>query len=266
MKSVALYAVFAFILGLAMQVSAQGKSPEKTSQLTQKTETIEKNILSGLRAARPDLDFGTPEPSPIDGYYEVSISDAQTIYVSEDGKHFFSGELYFAEPGRFINSTEMARTKKRLDTLAKLDESEMIVFAPEGETKASMTVFTDVTCGFCRKLHNQMAEMNALGIEVRYMAYPRSGIKREGSYTREYTQTAKAWCADDRRTAMSTLKNGGDVPGEVCDAPVVSKHYQIGSQFGVTGTPAIILPDGSLLPGYRSPQDYAQILGIKGDS
>lgn len=255
MKSVFTCAVFALIFGLSAQLSAQDDQATK--------ESIEQNILGGLRAARPDLEFGTPQPSPIDGYYEVSISGAQTIYASADGKHFFSGELYFAEPGRFINSTEMARTKKRLDTLTTLDESEMIVFSPEGETKAVMTVFTDVTCGFCRKLHNQMAEMNDLGIEVRYMAYPRSGVRRDGAYTREYTQTAKAWCADDRKSAMDALKNGGDVEGEVCDSAIVSKHYQIGSQFGVSGTPAIILPDGSLLPGYRSPKDYAQILGIK---
>lgn len=253
MKSVAIYALVALVFSFSTQLMAQVS--QEPNQLTQ-------NILGALKEARPDLEFGEPKPSPIDGYYEVSIAGAQTIYVSADGKHFFSGELYFAEPGRFINATEMARTQKRLEVLQGLDESEMIVYSPEGETKASMTVFTDVTCGFCRKLHNQMAEMNALGIEVRYMAYPRSGIKRDGAYTREYNLTAKAWCADDRTAAMDILKDGGIIPGDTCDSPTVSKHYQIGAQFGVSGTPAIILPDGSLLPGYRTPEDYAQILGI----
>jgi len=255
MKSV----VIGVFIALSFSFSMQSFAQEKNRVLTQ-------DILSGLQAARPDLEFSIPQPSPIDGYYEVSISGAQTVYVSEDGKHFFSGELYFAEPGRFINATEMARTKKRLEVLATLDESEMIIYSPKGETKAIMTVFTDVTCGFCRKLHNQMAEMNDLGIEVRYMAYPRSGIRKGGVYTREYNQTAKAWCADDRKTAMDTLKSGGSMAGETCDEPIVSKHYSIGSQFGVSGTPAIILPDGSLLPGYRTAKDYAQILGISGDS
>lgn len=223
---------------------------------------IEKNILEGLRGARPDLEFGAPKKSPIEGYYEVSISGAQTIYVSEDGKHFFSGELYFSEPGRFINATEMARTKKRLEVLATLDQDEMITFSPEGKTKAVITVFTDVTCGFCRKLHNQMVEMNDLGIEVRYMAYPRSGIKRDGAYTREFEETVKAWCADDRKATMTAIKNGKKVDQDICENSPVEKHFQIGSSFGVSGTPAIILPDGSLLPGYRSPEDYAVILGI----
>ena len=262
MKSVTIYAVLASILGFSMSVSAQGSKLEKSSQLA--WESIEKNILTGLREARPDFEFGTLQPSSIEGYYEVSISNAQTIYASEDGRHFFWGELYFAEPGRFINAAEMARAEKRLEVLASLDKSEMIVFAPEGETRAVMTVFTDVTCGFCRKLHNQMAEMNDLGIEVRYMAYPRSGIKRDGNYTGEYTQTARAWCADDREAALTALKNGDTTAGEVCEEPIVSEHYRIGSQFGVDGTPAVILPDGSLLPGYRTPGEYARILGIGG--
>lgn len=254
MKSAVLLVAIACLASLSGALSAQ------TSAETQKT--IEENILSGLREARPDLDFGDPVPSPIDGYYEVSISVGQTVYVSENGKHFFSGELYFAEPGRFINATEMARTKTRLDVLASIDEDEMIIYKPEGDSKAVMTVFTDVTCGYCRKLHGQMEEMNALGIEVRYMAYPRSGISRDGVFTREYQETSKAWCADDRKAVMTALKNGQSVSQEFCENDIVNNHYLIGAQFGVTGTPAIIMPDGTLLPGYRSPQDYAQLLGI----
>lgn len=251
MKSVVLLVVFTMLAGVSSHVFSQPAE-----------DAIEQNILSGLRTARPDLEFGEPRPSPIDGYYEVTISGGQAVYVSADGKHFFSGELYFSEPGRFINATEMARTEKRLSTLATLDESEMIIFSPEGETKAVMTVFTDVTCGYCRKLHDQMAEMNDLGIEVRYMAYPRSGIERNGVFTNEYIETAKAWCADDRKAAMTTLKSGGSVEQAVCDDSPVAAHYKIGSEFGVSGTPAIILPDGSLLPGYRSPEGYAEVLGI----
>ncbi len=226
---------------------------------------IEDKVLKELRDARPDLSFGQPKPSPIEGYFEVSLSGAQTIYVAESGEHFFSGELYFAEPGRFVNATEMARARDRLEALATLKKEDMIIFSPQGETKGVLTVFTDVTCGFCRKLHNQMDEMNGLGIEVRYMAYPRSGIRRDGAYTREYEQTAKAWCTENRKSTLTDLKNNRPVEVQTCDSPVVEEHYRIGGSFGVSGTPAIILPDGSLLPGYRSPGDYAAILGIGGE-
>jgi len=231
-------------------------------------ESIETSILEGLRNARPDLDFGKPEPSPVEGYYEVSISGAQTIYVSEDGKHFFSGELYYAEPGRFVNATEVERTKHRLEVMSTLNEEDMIVYKPKGETKAVMTVFTDVTCGFCRKLHDQMAEMNDLGIEVHYLAYPRSGIERDGSYTREYEETVKAWCAPEaeRAEVLTALKSGQLVDIDICADTPVEEQYELGRTFGVTGTPAIILPNGSLLPGYRSAKEYARILGIDAGS
>jgi thiol:disulfide interchange protein DsbC len=247
------------LLGLVSAILVYAQSVE---------ETIETNILDGLRNARPDLEFGEPVPAPVEGYYEVSISGAQTIYVSEDGKHFFSGELYFSEPGRFVNATEMERTKHRLEMMGSLKEEDMIIYKPDGETKAVMTVFTDVTCGFCRKLHKQMAEMNDLGIEVHYLAYPRSGIERDGSYTREFEETVKAWCVPvgDRAEVLTALKAGQEVNAEVCDDSPVEEQYQLGRTFGVTGTPAIILPDGSLLPGYRSPEEYARILGIDTES
>lgn len=225
-------------------------------------QMIDEKVLQRLQADRPDLEFGDVKSSPLDGYYEFSIGNRQTIYVSDDGKHFFSGELYFAEPERFVNATEMARSSERRDLLASVPESEMIIFAPEGETKAVMNVFTDVTCGYCRKLHEQMGEMNDLGIEVRYLAYPRTGIRREGALTTSYAETSKAWCADDRLDAMTKLKTGQKVATETCEDNPLEKHFLMGQKFGVSGTPAIVMPDGSLLPGYRSPEAYAALLGL----
>ena len=227
------------------------------------TLMIQETIVKELSRARSDLSFGSVKPSPIGGYYEVSIGNRQTVYVSEDGKHFFSGELYFPEPGGgFLNATEMARATERRAILASVPESELIIYAPDGETKAVMNVFTDVTCGYCRKLHGQIAEMNALGIEVRYFGYPRTGIVRDGKQTKAYKETVKAWCADDKNVAMDRLKSGKNVDVGVCENNPLAKHFELGQQFGVSGTPAIVIPDGTLLPGYRSPENYAAILGI----
>ena len=138
----------------------------------------------------------------------------------------------------------------------------MIIFPAVGEAKGVLNVFTDVTCGYCRRLHEQMAEMNEAGIEVRYLAYPRSGIERDGLLTHEYTETAKAWCASDRNQTMTELKAGVPVPGELCSENPVSDHYALGRAFGVTGTPAIVLPDGTLQPGYRTTQGFLDLLGV----
>lgn len=250
------------ILSLTLGCVVGISQPSLAMDEDKSAEQIEKAILSSLRDSRPGLDFGNVTPSPIPGYYEVSINEVQAVYVSEDGKHFFSGELYFVEPGRLVNATEMARSADRLEALATVSESEMIVFSPKGETKAIMSIFTDVTCGYCRKLHAQMDEMNELGIEVRYLAYPRSGIQQNGEFTASYLETAKAWCADDRQDAMTDIKGGVPVSVALCSDNPLEKHFLLGQKFGVTGTPAIVMPDGTLLPGYRSPQDYAALLGI----
>ena len=225
-------------------------------------QKIKDLVLAPLQSDRSDLQFTEVKKSPLAGYYEFSIENRQTIYVSEDAEHFFAGELYFSEADRFVNATEIARSDERKLELASIPESEMIIYAPEGETKAVMNVFTDVTCGYCRKLHEQMAEMNALGIEVRYLAYPRTGVRRDGEFTSAYAETSKAWCAEDQHAAMDQLKGGDRVATPSCDDNPLEKHYAIGQKLGISGTPAIVLPDGSLHPGYRSPENYAALLGI----
>jgi thiol:disulfide interchange protein DsbC len=132
----------------------------------------------------------------------------------------------------------------------------MLKFKPKGETRAVVSVFTDVDCGYCRKLHLEMADMNALGIEVRYLAFPRAGV---GSPT--YDKIVSAWCADDRNQALTDLKLGKDIPNRACPNPV-AKQYELGHDIGVTGTPAIVLEDGRLLPGYMPAAELAGLLGL----
>ena len=224
------------------------------------------NIMDRLESAGLGLEESAVIPSPISGYHQASgtSSNGETvIYLANDGEYFFAGDLFFLEPGRFVNATEAEKTEKRAQALAGVDPETMIVFPAVGEAKGILTVFTDVTCGYCRKLHGQMAEMNEAGIEVHYLAYPRSGIQRDGVFTHEYTETVKAWCAEDRNLVMTDLKAGIPVEGEICEENPVSDHYALGREFGVTGTPAIVLPDGTLMPGYRSTADYLALLGIE---
>lgn len=251
------------LLAVSLMFSAVLSSAVFASDEDAAIQMISEKVLRQIQSDRPDLEFGEVKASPLEGYYEFSIGNRQTIYVSEDGAHFFSGELYFSESERFVNATEMARSKERTELLAAVPDSEMIIFSPEGETKAVMNVFTDVTCGYCRKLHEQMSEMNALGIEVRYLAYPRTGIRRDGALTTSYSETSKAWCSDDRLDAMTNLKSGQQLDVPVCEENPLEKHFLLGQKFGVSGTPAIVMPDGTLLPGYRSPEAYAALLGLQ---
>ena len=120
----------------------------------------------------------------------------------------------------------------------------MIVFPAVGEARGYIQVFTDVDCGYCRKLHNEMAQINELGIEVRYLAYPRAGVDSD-----THDKMVSAWCAKDRQSAITQLKAGASVPTKTCQN-AISDHYGLGQQLGISGTPAIVLADGRLLPGY----------------
>ncbi len=214
-------------------------------------------IKSKLKAARLDLEYTIVGPAPIKDFYEVQVKNGPLLYVTRGGDFFFDGTLYSIKPGQFVDARSLRLNPARKSAFADLSVEEMIVFKPEGATKAIINVFTDVDCGFCRKLHREMAQLNSLGIEVRYLAFPRAGIPSDS-----YTKIATAWCADDPQGSLTRSKNGNDDDANVCDKNPVASHYELGRRLGVTGTPAIVLMDGSLIPGYRKASDIAKILGI----
>jgi thiol:disulfide interchange protein DsbC len=214
-------------------------------------------ILRKLGEARPDLKFGDPRPSALPGLYEVQVHGGPLIYVNADGSHFVAGDLFAVQQGGFVNLAEQVRQKERADLVATVRPEDMIIFAPQNP-KATITVFTDVDCGYCRKLHREIAEFNERGIAVHYLAFPRAGL---GSPS--YRKIASAWCAADRKDALTKLKKGEDIPENVCADNPVAAQILLGDKVGVTGTPAIVLQDGTLVPGYRPPKDMAALLGIE---
>ncbi len=214
-------------------------------------------IGRALSKSRPDLHFGAPRPSAIAGMYEVQVIDGPVIYVNREGTHFVAGDLFEIRADGFANLDEVGRQQERARLIAAVDTKDMIVFAPP-EPRATIAVFTDVDCGYCRKLHNEIAEINALGIAVHYLAYPRAGV---GSPS--YRKIASAWCADDRKAALTALKRGGEIPENVCAGNPVADQILLGEKVGVSGTPALVLEDGTLVPGYRPAKELAKMLGLQ---
>lgn len=214
-------------------------------------------VLAAMRQARPDIPFGQIYPSPIDGVYRVPVGN-QTLYVSEDGKHFIAGNLIEVTATGFVDPLEVERTEARLELVNSIKVEEQIVYKAKGETRAHINVFTDIDCGYCRKLHRQMDEMNAQGIEVRYLAYPRAGISSPS-----FDKLATAWCSDNQQEAMDKLKNREPLDMKVCDDNPVAEQLLLGGQMGVTGTPALVLADGRLVPGYMPTADLLKKLGLE---
>jgi thiol:disulfide interchange protein DsbC len=189
------------------------------------------------------------EPSIFDGIYKVYYGDLQPIYVSQDGNFFIYGDMYQINSNRIINITNEETKSRRVDLLSSIPLNELIIFKSKNEISA-ITVFTDVDCGYCRKLHSQISEYNKVGITVKYAAFPRSGIG-----TQTFTRMVGAWCADDPKKVITDLKNDKKLNLDFCDDQPIAKHYVIGQKLGISGTPAIITPDGELIPGYVSPEE-----------
>ena len=194
--------------------------------------------------------------TPVPGIYEL-VHGADISYVTADGKYVFSGDLYQVTDGdSFPNLTE-ARQRElqlpqwgaRLVKLAAIPESQMLTFGPAA-AKHTITVFTDIDCPWCRKIHEQVADYNKLGIRVRYLFYPRSGPDTESWYKAE-----AVWCAKDRNKALTEAKLDKPIEMKRCPAAPVARDYKLGREFGLKGTPGIVLETGELIPGYLGPRD-----------
>jgi thiol:disulfide interchange protein DsbC len=204
-----------------------------------------------LTSNQPNMVITSVVPSPVAGLYEVVLQDGQAIYVSADAQFLIPGDMYQALPEGLTNLGEKRRNVLRKARIEALDEKDMIVFEPAGGRKATITVFTDVDCPYCRKLHGEISALNAHGIAVRYLAFPRTGLidRDTGTKTETYVRMVATWCAEDRKAMLTSAKRGADVPAADCDTPV-EEQYELGREVGVTGTPALVLEDGTILPGY----------------
>lgn len=190
------------------------------------------------------------KPSPLPGLYQVT-APPMVFYMSKDARYVINGDIVDLEKKINLSTEERAVAKKA--ALDQFSEGSMIVFAPK-EVKHTITVFTDIDCGYCRKLHSEMAEYNKLGIKVRYMAYPRAGLGSDS-----YKKAVSVWCAKDRNKAMTDAKLGSKIEEKTCDNPV-AKQFELGQELGVNGTPALVLENGQIYPGYAPADKLITVL------
>ena len=219
-------------------------------------EDVAQAIEKRLQDAGLGVEVHSVRPAPIAGMQEVEVGGDGYFYVTDDGRYLLAGNLYELQDDDIVGITDQRRKAKRQALMADVPDSEMLIYSPESEPLAAVAVFTDTDCGFCRRLHTSMEEYHAHGIEVRYLAYPRAGV---GSPT--YEKMVSAWCANDPLEALTTLKLGEEIPAKSCVNPV-AEQYALGQEVGLSGTPAIVLPDGELLNGLVGADDLAELLGL----
>ncbi len=210
----------------------------------------EASIKNNLQKVIPSLTIKSIQTTPVNGVYEVTIG-GDILYVSEDGKYLFQGHLIDVAARKDLTEAKLSEVRKQ--TLAALGEDQTITFKADNP-KYDVYVFTDIDCGYCRKLHSEIDQYLAQGINIHYLFYPRAGIGSES-----YKKAVTVWCSDDRQKALTDAKQGKKMDYKSCDNPV-DKHMQLGQEFGARGTPMIVTRQGTVFPGYVPAQRLAQAL------
>jgi thiol:disulfide interchange protein DsbC len=247
---------------LAQEPPAKSTAPAKATAPAKSTATaratapakgvvpadVRARVVSKLQGAKPE-DVG---PSPIPGLYEVTMGGL-IAYVSSDGKYLLSGNVYDLDTQ--VNLTATRRNAARAKALAAAPEDQMIVFSP-ANPKMTVTVFTDIDCGFCRRFHNQIADLNKAGIRVRYLMFPRSGPGTES-----WRKAEGVWCSPDRRDALTRAKRGEEIKAKSCPgASAIQTQYSMGEDLGVEGTPAIFTQTGDYVGGFMTPDQLVKVI------
>lgn len=233
-RTISVIAISGLFAVLSLTAQAQQDYPEIRAKIT---NSVGLSVIS-------------VKPSPVPGLLQA-LTNRGLFYISEDGTYLLHGRIINLDKG-LLNETEEALSAVRLQGVERFADS-MIEFKAKDE-KYQVTVFTDTTCGYCRKLHAQIDSYNAEGISVRYLAFPRGGAGSEG-----FRDLVSVWCAEDPKQAMTDAKAGKDISNKNCENQV-SDHYEFGQQIGVQGTPAIIMNNGNMIPGYQPPADLIKIL------
>ncbi|MEX0732818.1 MAG: DsbC family protein [Aquisalimonadaceae bacterium] len=219
---------FALLAGIASAVSADDM------------DQVRERISTALTEINPDLSIERIEPSPVEGLYQVLVA-GQVLYVTGDGRYLLQGDMLDLQRRQSVS--EPLRGGMRLEKLRAHGTENMIVYPAQGEREHTITVFTDIDCPYCRRMHSNMESYTSLGIEVRYIQMPRAG---EGSES--YHKAVSVWCADDRKAALDRAKSGASMERRSCDNPV-SAQLQLARELGVSATPTIFTETGVMHRG-----------------
>lgn len=212
------------------------------------------SVLENLKKILPQgLNINFYEESEIENFYVVNVANNQILYVSNDFKYVFAGDVISLDNGAPSSLNELYQAKLVKQVMSLLEDTRTINFTAENE-KHLIKVFTDISCGYCRLLHSQIDDYLALGISIEYYAFPRDGLQ-----TQVFEDMQSAWCSDDPKLSITKLKAGDDVEEKTCQNPI-QMHYEYGQLLGITGTPSIFLSNGQKLSGYIPASELIKII------
>ncbi len=239
-----------------MLVVAAAPAAAQSADADAELAAVRERVASEFKEILPEHVF----PGPVDGWYTIR-KGAIVAYISADGRYLLQGDIIDLDAQ--ANLTEAERNVARHEMIGALGAGDAIVFSPEpAKLRHSVSIFTDIDCGYCRRLHSQIDQYLAKGIEVRYLLYPRSGPASPS-----WQKAEQVWCSPDRNNALTLAKLDREFETRQCDTAneMISEHYALGQDVGLRGTPAIVFEDGTLVSGYLTPDRLAAALDAEDD-
>ena len=234
--------------GNAMAAQASAVSASELAPATQVSQLPNADkVIKSMEAIQTQVKIVSIKQSPSPALYTLLMEDGNEVYATADGAFILAGQLFWNVDGKATNLTELAQKKAALEKLASVKESDMIIY-PAEKKKTVITVFTDVDCPYCQVLHKDVPKLNAAGIEIRYLAYPRMGLNTE-----TYKKMEQVWCSKDRRQALDIAKSSNLTATDTCENPVADQ-YHLAGKLGIRGTPTIFLENGERVGGYAPPE------------
>ncbi len=231
-------------------------TPPSIAAKARDSAILNKDFLKNKIAKSVGLEVVKVEETPVPGI-ALLVTNQGVFYASYNGDYFIQGKVY-SVANSVTDLAEASLAKMRLEGVKKFSEHAIVY--PAKDEKYVVNVFTDITCGYCRKMHEQMDDYNARGITFRYLAYPRSGINdRLGNPTQGFKDLRSVWCNENPADALTKAKSGSTIAYRICDQPI-EEEFNFGRQVGVSGTPAIILSNGMMIPGYQPPAQLEELL------
>jgi len=245
----------ALLLSFPLVLAGVAVAAEPTVAAAAAADPVPQTLRAQLERDFPNIPVRAVTQSPVPGLYEV-IAGGDVVYFTADGRYMFQGELIDMTARQSL--TEVTRNQVRAELLAAVPAADLVVYAPKGEAKHHMTVFTDVTCPYCRKLHEELPELNKAGVEVRYVLYNRAGLSGKG-----FEDMRSAMCAKDPQAALDRLMKNQSIDLNACDNHPLRKNLELGQRMGVEGTPFILLDNGIAVPGYRPAKELLPLFAVK---
>lgn len=235
------------LLTLAMSLTSMTYAVDsnRPSNLTNNNEVIANRLVQSLKKTGYDQEIISVEKTEVNNIYIVNAKGMPPFFSDSTGRYVMQGQIMELGKGVPIDIMSKHFAKKASVQLSKIPKDEMVIYPSIGERKATVYVFTDVDCPYCTKLHEEIKETNKLGIEVRYLAWPRS--------ERSIPKTKSIWCSEDRVSAMNKAVAGATIKTLDCNSNVVEEHIELGRSLGVSGTPSIFTESGIVIGGYLPP-------------